>query len=86
MEPEDDFGPPIVGSTVCCKVKGVKYSAKVLAIEKAIHNPCKVSKNILRFVIISLCMTSCVVTMQKKIHQGNHYEDEGQDTSAGYKT
>ena len=42
VEPEGDFLPPSVVSTVCCKVKGGKYSAELLAIEEATSKQCKV--------------------------------------------
>ena len=42
VEPEDDFLPPSVGCSVCCKVKGAKYSAKVMAIETVTPTSCKV--------------------------------------------
>jgi hypothetical protein len=32
LEPEGDFVPPEVGSGVCCKTKGAKYSAVILHI------------------------------------------------------
>ncbi len=38
LEPADDFSPPCAGSTVCCKVKGGKYSAEILTVESAV--PC----------------------------------------------
>ncbi len=42
VEPADDFLPPCTGSTVCCKVKGGKYSAEILAIENVVPKQCKV--------------------------------------------
>ena len=32
VEPEE-YLPPSIGSRVCCKVKGAKYSAEIVAIE-----------------------------------------------------